>query len=323
MSDEAGRSAPRGSRKAVFLGSKALGLRLFSALHAQDAGLDWTIIHPDDRDDARSVLGAFQDCARERGVDVHLSASAAATKQLLRDLSCELGVVCGWYAILDAEALACVPGGLWGVHNSLLPAYRGGSPLVWSIIRGDAVVGSSVFRLSEGMDTGEILLQVSVSNTLSDTVQSLLDKIERALVAELPARWRALLAGEAELAPQDEHQATYCGQRVEDDGLIDWQLPAVDVHNFIRAQSPPYPGAFTYLMQDEIRILRSQPTGLVYDGTPGQVLRRNAHSVLVACGQRTALEVLEVSVAGIVATPAAVFRSIRLRCGQRRQPTAG
>lgn len=298
---------------AVFLGSKSLGLNILKSLYSNSPNIKWTIVHPNDSDDARSTLIDFQNFARLCDLDILISASSATTKQILADFKFDIGFVCGWYSLLDSEALSFVPNGLWGIHNSLLPKYRGGSPLVWSIMNGDAFVGSSIFKLTEGMDTGDLLLQVEVENKISDDIQSLLNKIENKLLAELPNKWISLINGEAHLSAQNEQSATYCGQRTEEDGLIKWEKSATEIHNFIKAQSPPYPCAYSFLVENKILFHKSNPSALIYDGTPGQILRRTDTSVLVACGNRTALEILEISVNGKQSIPTTFIRSIKQR----------
>jgi methionyl-tRNA formyltransferase len=239
--------------------------------------------------------------------------SATSTKKMLMSYDFDIGFVCGYYSLIDKETLSYVPNGLWGAHNSLLPKYRGGSPLVWSIINGDALVGCSVFKISERMDAGDLLLQIQVTNEISDDIQSLINKIEDNLLAELPKKWSNLINGEACLSSQAEENATYCGQRTEEDGLIDWKKPAVDIHNFIRAQSAPYPCAYTFLLDRKVLILKSKPSHFIYDGTPGQILRRSANSIFVACGNRTAIEILEVAINEKLGVPAAFIRSVKQR----------
>lgn len=297
----------------VFLGSKALGLSVLKALYAHSQHLRWVIIHPDDSSDPRSCLGEFNSFARMCDLDVMVAASAAAARQMIMDSDAEIGFVCGWYWMLDAALLESVPKGLWGAHNSLLPLYRGNAPLVWSIINGDAEVGCSVFRISKGMDDGEILHQVRVANSESDTVGTLLPKIEARLLEELPNKWVALLDGLAELRCQNDIAATYCGMRTPDDGLINWNKPAREVHDFIRAQSDPYPCAFSTLSGDKIRFVRTRIFPATFFGTPGQVLQRNKDSVLIACGHNTALEVLAVRVNDQDIIPSVAIKSLKLR----------
>ncbi len=300
-------------QNAVFLGSKALGLAIFNCLGETTPGLKWALVHPDDKADGRSELAAFQALAGRRGFPLEIVASPAEARAVLARTEADIGFVCGWYWLLDRVILERFPHGLWGIHNSLLPKYRGGAPLVWSIINGDRQVGSSVFRISEGMDDGPILHQVRTDLGREDTIAEVLSRIEAALVDELPPKWRDLVEGRADLQEQHESDATYCGQRCEDDGLIDWTRSALEVHDFIRAQARPYPCAFSYVTATKLRIARSRPVDAIYFGTPGQVLRRNERSIVVSCGQSTALEVLSVIVDGEDAVPSQVVKSVNGR----------
>jgi len=302
-------------KKAVFLGSKDLGLSILETLCNHSQNIKWTIIHPDDRKDARSNLKGFQSFARTCNLDMMISSSAEMTKQMLADLKPDIGFVCGWYWLLDSEVLSRVPNGLWGIHNSLLPKYRGGAPLVWSIINGDQVVGSSVFKISEGMDDGDILYQIIVENNKEDDASTLLRKIEEKLVAQLPEKWGQLISGIPSLLTQNDDEATYCGQRAEADGLIDWSKTASELYDFIRAQTRPYPCAFSSLNGKTVRFLKSRVHPRKYFGTPGQVLRVNDGPVIISCGGHTALEIIEVFVDGNVALPSSVLKSVQYRLG--------
>lgn len=301
------------NKTCVFLGSKELGLSVLKSLYAHSQDLRWIIIHPDDTADPRSCLKEFNNFARLCDLDIMVAPSAAAAKQMILDAEADIGFVCCWYWLLDAELLDAVPRGLWGAHNSLLPLYRGNAPLVWSIINGEREVGCTVFRISRGMDDGQVLHQVRVPNLETDTIGTLLPKIEARLLEELPTYWAALLADEAVLRDQDETAATYCGMRTPDDGLVDWSKPAQEVHDFIRAQSDPYPCAFSYIAGEKISFISSRIFVPKFHGTPGQVLQRNYDSVLIACGNSTAIEILSVRVDGADAVPSRVIKSLKSR----------
>jgi methionyl-tRNA formyltransferase len=298
---------------AVFLGSKDLGLSILKALHGLSPEIRWTVLHPEDGSDPRSNLQGFREFASRFGLDLRIPVSGDETNRILASLRPDIGFVCGWYWLLAPETLATVRNGLWGLHNSLLPRYRGTSPLVWSVIRGERLVGSTVFRLGEGLDDGEILHQIKVKCRVDDDIRTLLQKIEAAWIAELPRKWKALLEGRARPRPQRESQATYCAQRIEEDGLIDWSRPAREVHDFVRAQTRPYPCAFSFLLRDKVAFLKTRVSDRRYFGTPGQILRRTAETVLIGCGGDTALEVLGVSVNGADRRPPEYFRSTRHR----------
>jgi methionyl-tRNA formyltransferase len=309
-------------RTAVFLGSKALGLNVFACLADAHPGLEWTIIHADDAADPRNRLEDFRALAASRGVAFHVVRAQPEARARIAELSPEIGFVCGWYWLFSAADIDAFPQGLWGIHNSLLPKFRGGAPLVWAILAGEKEVGSTVFRISPGMDDGDVLMQVRIALAPHEDIADALRRIEQGLLELLGDHWSALLEGCATLAPQDESQATWCGQRSDEDGGIDWSKPAPALHDFIRAQAPPYPGAWSWLGGVRLRITKARPFDGVYFGTPGQVLRRTGDSVLVACSANTALELLALSVDGVVApqSPSAVIRSVKDRLSLSPRP---
>lgn len=298
-------------KKIAFLGSKTLGLHLLQALHTPKD--QWRIIHPNDTQDGRSELSRFQAFAREQHLDLLIASGPAAADEMLLDFSPDIAFVCGWYWLLKPKVLERVPLGFWGAHNSLLPKYRGGSPLVWAIIRGERTVGSTVFRFTPGMDDGPILHQVQTDLAKHDHIADALDRIEEALVTELPAKWRALLSGEAALTEQNHVEATYCGQRIPEDGRIRWNDSATRICDFVRAQSRPYPGAFTTVGDLKVIVWKADEDPREWCGVPGQVLARENSHVVVACGGYTAVQLSQVEIEGESVHPFKAFPSIGLR----------
>lgn len=301
--------------RAVFLGSKAFGLSIFRSIVAPSDSIAWTIIHPNDSQDQRSALAEWRKEAKALQIDLIKTSSKAETKKLLEGLAPDIVFACGWYQLLDAETLALPPRGIWGIHNSLLPKYRGGSPLTWSLINGDEVVGSTIFKLSEKMDAGSILHQVRVRNEAHDDIATIMNKIEQALLRDLPEKWSDLIGGSAELQEQNEDEATFCGQRNHSDGQIVWTQSAREIHDFVRAQSAPYPCAYSYLGDKQIKFLKTRIYPKTVQGTPGQIMRlgENGQDVVVAAGKQTALEVIKVEVDGEAQDAALVLRSINDR----------
>lgn len=309
------------SKNALFIGSKTLGLEILKALLNSSPETIWTIVHPDDQDDPRSCLPAWREFATARKLPFVVARNSSDLAMAIDTFKPDVGLVCGWYRIVDAVLLAKFPLGLWGIHNSLLPRYRGGSPLVWSIIRGDHFVGSSVFKFDEGADSGPLLLQVSVENEPSLNISEVINRIQNALIEQLPEVWGQLLQGTASYSIQNEIHATYSGQRIPSDGEIDWRNSAEQIHNFVRAQEYPYPGAFSYLNG---KLLFLSETGVlpgVYIGTPGQVLRRSPDHVIIACGNDSGMFVKSVNLDGNKCLAAKILTSINCRLGPERMPT--
>ena len=282
--------------KIAFLGSKAFGLAVLKSLYGSSENECWRIIHPPDADDGRSILEDFTNFTRQHDLDLLTPSSQVDADEMIRAYRPDVVLVCGWYWLIGPQILQLPHFGIFGIHNSLLPRYRGGSPLVWSILNGDKVVGTTVFQLTTGMDDGPIIEQVEVPLEQDDDIGDALKKIELGLLDTFPSKWSALLRGEAAISPQDETRATYCGQRIPDDGHIDWRESAQSIHNFVRSQARPYPGAFCHSSGHKITIWKAAIDSRVYYGAPGQILSRMPDHAVIACGQTTALKIFEVSV---------------------------
>ena len=143
-------------------------------------------------------------------------------------------------AVLDMPRLHCL-----NVHASLLPAYRGASPVAQAILDGLSQTGVTIMKMEKGLDTGPMLGQVVVPIATAETQPTLLDKLAEAgskLLLELLPGW---VAGEIRPTPQDEAQATHTGIIKKEDGLINWSESAVLIERKSRAYDP-WPGLFTY-----------------------------------------------------------------------------
>lgn len=304
-------------RRVLFIGSKRQGLRCLEAVHSQAPHSIAGVLTFDDSRDGRSVLPLFRTFATERGLPLSIAESRLDSERRIAEIRPDLCLVVGWYWLFGPDILRAVPGGFIGIHNSLLPRYRGGSPLVWALINGEAEVGFSLFSMTEGMDDGGIWAQASISVGNEERVGEVLSRLEDESVRVLGDVYPRILRGQARPTPQDESAATFCAQRIPEDGLVRWDNPAETVHNFIRAQSEPYPGAFTYLDGAKLALWRARLSSCVYFGTPGQVARRAPEGVHVICGDHRALILEEVGTEDRRAPAYEILRSVKVRLGHR------
>lgn len=170
--------------------------------------------------------------------------------------------------ILRQEVLNIPSRGTLNVHPSLLPRWRGASPIPAAILAGDDQTGVSIILMDAGMDSGPILAQRRSPIAPSDTTASLLEKlsvISANLLAETLPRW---LAGEIEPQPQDESRATICPRLGKEEGLINWAKPAIDIWRQVRAYNP-WPGAYTTLDGESLHIWQAWPLEGNINGEPG------------------------------------------------------
>ena len=159
----------------------------------------------------------------------------------------DLILVAGWYYMIPKALREKAPKGTIGLHASLLPQYRGGAPLVWAMINGEKQSGLSLFYIEDGVDTGDIIGQQVFEIEERDTISTMLKKVDEAAILLLRQYLPLIAVDKAPRMQQDHEKATVFPQRTPEDGLIDWNQSTEKIKNFIRAQTKPYPGAFTYI----------------------------------------------------------------------------
>ena len=210
-----------------------------------------------------STHSGFGDLAAKAGceaVEMGSKVTTAAYLEYLEKWHPDLLVVLGWYFIIprkvrDMARLGCV-----GIHASLLPKYRGGAPIPWAIIHGETKGGISFFYIADGIDNGDIIVQRKYSIDESDTCATVYERATRASINVLRRYLPQIAMGTAPRIQQDETQATYFPLRKPEDGLIDWSWSAKRIRDFIRAQTHPYPGAFTYIKNKKVIIWDAEVT---------------------------------------------------------------
>lgn len=197
----------------------------------------------------------FHELGREFGIPVtDVAEKMGSYLENIKVLNPDLIVVIGWYYMIPDSIMKLAPNGCVGMHASLLPKYRGGAPLVWAIINGEDKTGLTFFYIAGGVDNGDIIAQHEIEIKGNETILDILEKVTLSAL-EITKEYIPLLAdGTAPRIKQDESEATYVPQRKPEDGQIDWSWDARRVKNFIRAQTKPYPGAYTILNGKKITI---------------------------------------------------------------------
>lgn len=220
-----------------------------------------------------------------------------------------VAIVCGWYAMIPVRGSTTE---LLGFHAGPLPRYRGGAPVVWQIIEGERTIGLTLFRLDARPDAGDIVAQSSVPLDPSEDVAVALDRLDDPAVRLLRTSLPGILGGTARTFPQDHSRATTYPQRSPDDGEVDLTRGAFRVHDFVRAQAAPYPGALVRSV--DRRILRLWMTEPMpdRDAAPGDV-SLTADGPAIGCG-RGSVRVVAASIDGEPERPLVdTLRGMRLR----------
>ncbi|HVP65663.1 MAG TPA: methionyl-tRNA formyltransferase [Anaeromyxobacteraceae bacterium] len=291
----------------AFLGTPAFAVPSLQALARAGHELVAVVAQPDRR------AGRGQDVrepptkawARENACRV-LQPEKIRDGGLSRALAAEspdLLVVVAYGRILGRDLLELAPHGAVNVHASLLPRYRGAAPIQWAIAGGEAETGVTIMQMDEGLDTGHVLLQRALPIG-EDDAQALSRRLSVLGAEALVEALELLQAGRIVPVPQDPARATLAPVLTKDDGRLDFSRPAPRLADRVRAFRP-WPGSFTTIAGRTLKVHAAAPVAFG-DLGPGEA-RPTEAGLLVGCGERTALLLLEVQLEGKKRLPAVDF----------------
>ena len=204
-----------------------------------------------------------------RNVGSQLSASFWETADI------DIAFAVSWRYMIPARVFNLPMIGTFVFHDSLLPAYRGFSPTVWSIINGEDHTGVTLFKIADDVDSGDILDQEKVLIGPDETIAEVMGKVTQTYISIFEKNIDQLLNRTFRLKGQDHSRASYTCKRLPQDNVINWQASSKDIYNFIRALSQPYPGAYTYLEGEKLRVWSAERIQIpAYAGRiPGRVIQ--------------------------------------------------
>ncbi|MCU1760851.1 bifunctional UDP-4-amino-4-deoxy-L-arabinose formyltransferase/UDP-glucuronic acid oxidase ArnA [Pseudomonas sp. 14P_8.1_Bac3] len=250
------------------------------------AGYDIAAVftHADDPKENAFYASVAQLCAR-RGIPVHAPEDVNHPLWIERIAQLDPDFLFSFYYrhLLSEPLLATARKGAFNLHGSLLPRYRGRAPANWVLVNGESETGVTLHRMVKRADAGAILAQQRVPIERSDTALSLHGKLRVAAADLLRDTLPTLLAGKVNETPQDETKATVFGRRTPADGKLDWNRPAEQLFNLVRAVTQPYPGAFCAVSEHKL-IVWSAEVVKGNDGlAPGRVI--SVDPLRIACGE--------------------------------------
>jgi len=274
----------------VFMGTPEFAVKSLEMLHASRHEIIAVVTAVDKpRGRGRKVLpSAVKQTANNLGLLVLQPANLKDPEFIskLKNLKSDLIVVVA-FRILPEVVYSLPRLGSINLHASLLPKYRGAAPINWVLINGESKTGVTTFKLDKKVDTGGVLLQKEVDIAPEDNFGSLHDKLMIEGAELLLETIDSMEKESLEPSRQNDNEATPAPKLTSQTGLIDWQQPAANINNLIRGLAP-YPGAYSFLGQKKIAILKTAV--IESDGRvkPGIISESNPGSgVTVACGQNS------------------------------------
>ncbi|GIG56505.1 methionyl-tRNA formyltransferase [Longispora fulva] len=273
--------------RVVMFGYQTWGHRTLRALLESDHDVALVVTHPaSDHAYERIWSDSVADLAGEHGVPV-LVRERPDDEELLAALKAadpDVIVATNWRTWIPPTIFELPRYGTLNVHDSLLPAYAGFSPLIWALINGEKEVGVTAHMMDPTLDAGDIVLQRAVPVGERDTTADLFHKT-LALFGPITVDGLDLIAsGRTDWVPQDRSKASFFHKRADEDLRIDWGWSAVELDRLVRAQCAPYPAAFAFHRGRRLEILAADVSEGVYGGTPGRIFFREGDGVVIVAG---------------------------------------
>jgi len=277
--------------KVLFLGSKNIGYSVLEEMYRVAPVSLCGIVTLNDTINDMSYVSHFKLFAASKNIPIHLLDGPKGLKSIIKELKPKLIVVVGWYWIIPSKLIKIVENGIIGIHGSLLPKYRGFSPFVWALINGETKTGLSLFYFSNGIDDGDIIAQKEIPLNINIEIGELLTIAEAKSIELINDNYKNILYKRNKRIPQTNKNVSYCSVRKPKDGIINWGDDNNNIYNFIRAQSFPYPGAFSYLDGELFIFEKVILVEQNYYGVPGVIAKKTNKSIIVCCG-KNAIEVI-------------------------------
>jgi methionyl-tRNA formyltransferase len=287
--------------KIVYFGTPAFAVPTLRTLLASPHEVVGVVTQPDKRRGRGQKVteGPVKALALQHGLPVFQPARLRDADVLptIAAWQPELGVVAAYGKIIPDELLTLPRFGMINVHASILPSYRGAAPIHRAVIDGAGQTGVTIMRVVTQLDAGEMFATVKRPigpDETSDVVERDLAELGATLLLQIADE---IAAGTATIEPQDDMLASYAPRLTKEEGLVDWSLPAVYLHNRVRGLYP-WPHAYSYLNGERLILLRSRAELDPGAAAPGTIVDVQRDAIVVACGFDSKLAITELQPEG-------------------------
>jgi len=246
--------------KIVFVGTPEFGAIILDKLSESECKPVLVVTSPDKPVGRKQIVtpSPVKIVAKKHGIELIQPERISDIEKELKTLNPDLAIVAAYSQIIPKNILDIPKFGFINVHPSLLPKYRGPSPIQYAILNGDRETGVTIMLMDEKVDSGDI---ISASKIIIKNEKITVDELSRQaadlgakLLIEAISKWPSK---EIKAIPQDHEKSTYTKILKTEDGLIDWREPAETIERKIRAFSP-WPGTYTFWQDKKIKILKAR-----------------------------------------------------------------
>jgi methionyl-tRNA formyltransferase len=291
--------SPDNPYTAVVFAYHDVGVRCLAVMLAHGVRIPLVVTHRDDPHE-NIWFESVEKLALANDLEVATpdNPNAAEFVQKLADISPDFIFSFYYRFMLSPAVLATAMRGAFNMHGSLLPKFRGRAPVNWAVLRGESTTGATLHEMVEKPDAGRIVDQFPVPILPDDRALDVFRKVTMAAELLLDRALPGVLDGMAPLHSQDLSHGGYFRGRQSDDGRIDWAKGAKEIHDLVRAVAPPYPGAFTVLGGQKLRLTRTRLiAGKSAPATP--TLRFDGTHLVARCADGGILRIIECDLDGV------------------------
>ncbi|HET8968593.1 MAG TPA: methionyl-tRNA formyltransferase [Gaiellaceae bacterium] len=274
--------------RTVWVSFDTIGRDCLEAAAGVGAEVVGIVTLPGPIDPNRSGQCSFDEVAQRLGAVLHETrdVNSEETLDAVAALDPELVFVVGWSQLVREPFIALASEGVFGMHPTLLPRHRGRAPVPWAILTGLARTGVTLFEIVDASaDSGSIVGQFALDVAPDETATTLFARLADAHVELTQELLPQIIARSAPRIPQDPTRASSWPRRTPADGIIDWDTRARYLYDWVRAQTRPYPGAFTYLGDEKVIVWSARPVELAQAAPAGTVVELGPAGPVVACGE--------------------------------------
>lgn len=287
--------------KIIFMGTPGFSVPILNGLVAEGYDVLRVVTQPDRPVGRKKVLTPppVKEAALEHGIKVLQPEKISGSPEMeeIISLNPDLIVTAAFGQFLPETLLKAPKLGAINVHASLLPKYRGGAPVHYSIIKGDSETGVTIMRMVKKMDAGDMLSQKAIPISKTDDVGSMFDKLSLLGKDMLLEMLPEFIAGNIKEIPQDETLVTYSPNITREEEQIDWNKTSELIDCQVRGMRP-WPVAFTTYQETRVKLWDTTPLDETTTKAPGTIIKINKKNFLVACGEGTVLQINDLQLAG-------------------------
>lgn len=284
--------------KIVFMGTPSFSVPILEAL-IEKYDVIGVVTQPDKKVGRKQeiVFSPVKECALKHGIKVFQPVKIRTEYEEIMNLNPDIIITAAYGQLVGMKLLNSPKYRSINVHASILPKYRGGAPIHEAIKNGEKETGVTIMYMEKAMDAGDILGVKKVSILDSDNCGTMFEKLSYAgrdlLIEVLPL----LIEGKISPLKQKEEEATFAYNVTKEEEKLDFSKNAIDVFNHIRAYNP-FPTAYMMLGNDVVKVFDSKVSLETHNGEVGKILKVTKKGFLVACGNNTVIEILEVQPSG-------------------------